>query len=321
MKKKLFIVFAALVWTVALVAQNISVVTADGGTSLFHTLDEAIAFVNENAGCVVYLPGGGFPVSDNSKITQKVTVIGIGHYINNEGNEDGRTIIEGNLWLNEGSSGSAIMACYITGNVNIGQNDAEVNDVTIKFCNFKSVQVYSSKCKEMVVNQCFVREGSSFNQSQNVTISNNVIRDVTNVGSGIIKNNVVTDNGYGTTFTGVNNCVILGNVICGRIVIGGGGSTDQNYAVGRSYGDNPVIIDATADDVFENYNNWQVSPSSDFHFKDAYKEYESQVGIYAGTGFNDKQLAPVPYIVAKQVASETDASGKLNIKIRVKASE
>ena len=57
MKKKIFILCAALVWTITLMAQNIAVVTADGSTSLFRTLDEAIAFVNENDGCVVYLPG------------------------------------------------------------------------------------------------------------------------------------------------------------------------------------------------------------------------------------------------------------------------
>jgi hypothetical protein len=321
MKKKSFIMCTALMWTTFLMAQNISVVNTDGSTQVYTTLADAIGGAGN--GSTIYLPGGRFAISDDVKITKKVTIIGIGHYLNGEGNEDGYTRIEGNLWFNENSSSSAVMGCYITGQLEIGENDAEVNDLTIKFCNFKSVQVKNNKCKEMVVNQCYVREGCNFGQSQNVTISNNVIRDITWVGSGIIRYNVVTDEGYGTTFQNISNCVIEGNVIRGRIVIntGGGCSLNNNLAVGRSYGDNPIIIDATDVDLFENPNRWAVSPVSNFHFKSEYSQYEHQVGIYAGSGFSDKQLAPVPYIVDKQVASETDASGKLNIKIRVKASE
>ena len=105
------------------------------------------------------------------------------------------------------------------------------------------------------------------------------------------------------------------------ILTGSGCEKIGNFAVGGSWGDSPIVIDASVEDIFEKHNNWKVTPESNFHFKDAYSQYEHQVGIYAGTGFSDKQLAPVPYIVDKQVASETDASGKLNIKIRVKASE
>ena len=74
------------------------------------------------------------------------------------------------------------------------------------------------------------------------------------------------------------------------------------------------------EDVFEDFKGNSISPAFNFHFKDEYKQYENQVGIYAGDGFNDKQLAPVPYIVAKKIDEQTDAAGKLNIKIRVKAS-
>ena len=80
----------------------------------------------------------------------------------------------------------------------------------------------------------------------------------------------------------------------------------------EDYDDNISIGDVDWNDVFMKYdteNPW----NSDFHFKDEYKQYENQVGIYAGTGFNDKQMAPVPYIVAKHVDDQTDAQGKLGI--------
>ena len=88
---------------------------------------------------------------------------------------------------------------------------------------------------------------------------------------------------------------------------------------------NPIIIDAQGSECFVSVGNgyswWNISSNSDYHFKEEYKQYESQIGIYAGSGFSDKQLAPVPFIVDHRVDSETDASGKLNIHIRVKASE
>lgn len=91
--------------------------------------------------------------------------------------------------------------------------------------------------------------------------------------------------------------------------------------MGSTFGDNSIVINAAANDIFENVNDWNISAVSNFHFKDEYKQYEGQVGIYAGTGFNDSQIAPVPYIVAKRIDEQTDASGKLNIKIRVKAGQ
>ena len=82
-----------------------------------------------------------------------------------------------------------------------------------------------------------------------------------------------------------------------------------------------LFISSDWNDVFVNYNNATISPASDFHFKDEYKQYESQVGIYAGDGFDDSQLAPVPHIIHKDIDDKTDASGKLRVRIRVKASE
>ena len=120
-------------------------------------------------------------------------------------------------------------------------------------------------------------------------------------------NNVILNNyASGTSFVSCNYCSISGNMIFRN-------ETVDNDSI------NMKGVDPNT--IFENYNNGKVDPSSDFHFKEAYKQYENQVGIYAGTGFNDQQLAPVPYIVGKRVDEQTDAQGKLNVKIRVKAGQ
>lgn len=324
MKRFLFAISAVILATTNTTAQRISVVTKDGTTNVFRTLQQAIE--EADPGSTIYLPGGGFSIADSVKITKRLTIIGIGHKSDNE-NADGSTIISGNLFFNENSSGSAVMSCYITGNVNIGEGNATVNDVTIKYCNLNSVQVKNSTCQETVVNQCYVRGESWFGFSD-VNISNNIIQRIGEVGSGYILYNILsynnTTDSRWNTLRDVTNCVIQGNIIKkanGLIHNGGGCVISHNLIVGGSWGEHPIIIDATAGDIFKNVNNWTISPVSDFHFKEAYAEYEHQVGIYAGDGFNDDQLAPIPYIVSKSIPQQTDAAGKLNIKIRVKAGD
>lgn len=325
MRKQIFTLFVALVATVTVQAQQISVVSPSGATTLYRTLGEAID--GAAPGSVVYLPGGGFTIADDVKITKKLTIIGIGHKTNGD-NADGSTIISGNLWFNEGSSNSAILGCYITGNVNIGDGDAEVNDVLIKYCNLNSVQVKNSTCSGTIINQNYIRNGSDYSSS-NANITNNISGWIKNLNGGIISYNIIrgTVPGAGgwVSLAHIQNSIITGNVLqylnlspnnCGGI---------QNWVPGSNSNWGNDFIDITSAtspyEVFINWNDGAISPASNFHFKDEYKQYESQVGIYAGSGFNDKQMAPVPYITFKDVDEETDAAGKLKVRIRVKASE
>ena len=323
MKKIILTLFLAIMATTGLDAQQISVVSSGGSTSLYRTFPEAIE--GAAPGSVIYLPGGGFSIDDSVKITKKLTIIGIGHY-NKSGNVDGVTTISGNLWFNEGSSGSAVMGCYITGTVYIGHDDAAVNNILVKYCNADHIDSHANSIFT-IVNQCYLRKASQI-RGEGSTISNNVINTLQYCNSAHIKNNIIISS-YGTAFYNVNNSQINNNII--RNVYGdfGGGSYNQinnNMSDGK-WGDYYInLLEGTTwNDVFVDYNGrWgesAVTTSNNFHFKEAYKQYENQVGIYAGTGFNDQQIAPVPYIVAKRVDEQTDASGKLNVKIRVKAGE
>ena len=85
-----------------------------------------------------------------------------------------------------------------------------------------------------------------------------------------------------------------------------------------SWGEDCVNVEEDWSEVF--VNNRGITPYSDLHFKEAYKQY-SDKGIYGGTGFSDSALPPVPYIVSKSIPQQTDASGKLRIRVAVKAGE
>lgn len=337
MKKIIFSLCVALLMTISSSAQQISVVSPNGTTTLYRTLQESIE--NASDGSVIYLPGGGFQISDEVKITnKKLTIIGIGHYVDS-GNADGITTISGNLFFNEGSSGSAVIGCYITGNVYIGEGGASVNDVLIRQCNLNSVQVTNNSCVDTEINQNYLRNTSSFNGA-NGKITNNIFHSINNINGGQITNNIIL--GYyqsGSRSVGpwyathviseycsifANSTTISNNVITisgpSEYLIFRGSNivTSSNL----NFGDDPINMGEVDDwnKVFKNYNGGAISPVSDFHFTKEYQQYENQVGIYAGTGFN-KQVTSVPYIIYKDVPTETDAQGMLKVKIRVKANQ
>ena len=315
--KKTFILtaIAVLLAVASATAQQIAVVSEGGETTVYQTLQAAIE--GAESGSVIYLPGGGFPISDEVKITKRLTIIGIGHKSNND-NVDGATSINGNLWFNEGSSGSSIMGCYITGTIKIGYDNSAVNNVLIKYCSFYSVDS-KSNCLATIVNQCYSRY-ISYIRGANSRITNNVLQ-LRSSNSAVISNNIIIDS-YGYNFVDVSYSYISCNVLVnsGNIRCGDGCQFDRNMLINREWGDNCINLPSgtTWEDVFVDYKG--NTPLSNFHFKEAYQQY-SDIGIYGGSGFNDHQTAPVPYIVAKRIAEETDAAGQLKIQVRVKASD
>ncbi len=343
MKRFLFVIVAVILSVASATAQRISVVTESGATSVYRTLQKAIE--EAAPGSTIYLPGGGFSIADSVKITKRLTIIGIGHKSDNE-NADGSTIISGNLWFNEGSSGSALMACKITGNVNIGEDGKEVDDVLVKNCNLNSVQVKNSTCQETVISQNYIRSTSNFGGS-NGQVTNNVLHSIQNIVNGFVSYNLILGaytyksgsvfNGgsyqnvanIGANTTTINNNILNSDVPYSTsqgygshtYVYGSDNQCLSNLTLKSGVESSIVLEDVTWNDVFVNFNGGAISPASDFHFKEDYSQYENQVGIYANGVQFDNQLAPVPYIVSKSIPEQTDAAGKLNIKIRVKAGD
>lgn len=327
MTKKLFILCMAVVWATTMMAQKIAVVSPSGETTLFKTLTEAAD--SAETGSVIYLPGGSFSVSNYFVIHKKLTIIGIGHKARND-NPDCRTIISGTIYFGGESDGSALMGCYVTGQVYVGQNgtgsDICVNDVMIKYNNIAYIHVTNSR-SGVVINQNIARiviaGNLTVSKASGVCVTNNIVKGVNNFSNSFISNNLIFGVSHNSSgYPGVDDCSDCS--ITDNIIFLGIGSVPGCFISGNlmieDYDDNINLGEVDWNDVFVKYdssNPW----NSDFHLKGEYKQYENQVGIYAGTGFNDKQLAPVPYIVAKHVDDQTDAQGKLNIRVRVSAGD
>lgn len=331
MKRNIFIA-VALFATMAANAQNIAVVNPSNETSVYQTLDEAVT--GADPGSIIYLPGGGVQIKDETKIDKKLTIMGVSHRGDTD-NADGATVIAGNLNYITGSSGSAILGVYISGSVNIGVDGTSVNNITIRNCNVSSVQVNNNSCTGVVINQNYIRNLSNYHGA-NVTISNNICSGMIGINGGTIINNVFTGSArtddYNMRILSASNSVVSYNVFMGTnwtwrgsldaIVDGSNNQGISNMTKNSDWGDECVVIGEDIDwnDIFE--KNAGISIMSKYHFiGDDYTQYEGKIGIYGGSGFKDDNdaHAPIPRIVSKKVDEQTDGSGKLHIEVTIKA--
>jgi hypothetical protein len=321
MKKVFLTGMASLAAIVAVNAQQISVVAPGGATALYTSLDTAI--VKAAAGSTIYLSGGGFQVNNATKITKKLTIIGIGHRADND-NADGNTVVSGNLFFNENSDNSALMGLYLSGNVNIATSANAVNNILVRYCNVNAIGVGNSNCQGIVINQNYLR-GTSNGGNSPLTFSNNVSSTIAQVTGGNIIHNVVTGSlSYvphpGITYS-INNSNISNNIIKGGTPYCSG--TISNNMSSSSFGDNSIVVESW-DDVFAGPDNG-VNTSSNFKLKGSLGKNAatdgSDVGIYGGAGFSDLALPPGPRIVRKVIADQTDENGNLRVQIEVKVGE
>lgn len=317
--KKVVLSLVLMIAAVTVSAQQIAVVSSNGTTTMCQTFEDAISKASSNS--VIYLPAGGFQISDDVKITRKVTIVGVTHKANSD-NAEGNTIISGNLHFNGGSSNSAVMGCYISGSVNIGYDDTEVNNILVKYCNVNAVNVKSNKCSGTKVNQNYIRSTCSLGYAE-VMFTNNVMGFIFYMTGGQISNNIIFYTAS-WTFYAVNNATISNNIIidwdgtnsCNNCLI------NNNMFLNTVFGDDCINLGINGwDGVFK--KNLGITPASDFEFIGDYAQYNGKVGIYCkddgGTGFSDGCMPPVPYVSVKRIDEQTDAAGKLNVTLRVKS--
>ena len=327
MKKKLIVMLMLVGLAMTATAQKIAVVFESGTMRTATTLKQAVEYVAD--GCVIYLPAGGFQIGDTVRIKKRVSIIGLNHRSKSP-NADGMTNISGNLYFDEGSSGSVVMGCYISGNVYIGYDGNAVHNIFVRYCNFNSLQVKSNLCTGTTINQCYIRNGSNCNGAE-ATLTHNVMHSIYQLTGGLISNNVFTSRYYTNgsninTLAYVHNATISNNVILdtSSIHYGSNCQITNNMTLNATWGDNPVKVEAGSwADVFEN-SGPGVSSSANYHFKEAFAEYENKVGLYGGKSagsikyFHDDALPPVPYVQAKDIPGSTNFDGKLNVTLTVK---
>lgn len=304
MKRIISVMVAALIAAATMYAQQIAVVNGSGSTTIFESLDEAIT--GAETGSTVYIPGGGFQLKEETKITKKLTIMGIGHKADSE-NADGNTTISGNIQFAPGSDGSAIMGVYLSNNIKIGVG-GRVKNILVRYCNMQEIEVKTDTCPGIIINQNYIRGNVHFAHSP-IVFTNNIANGIEYVNGGTICNNlffgdIYTNSYYGNySFQYINNSTLKNN-----LSLHGDRSSSNNL-----WQDNLITAQWSSYIV-----RWDgAKTTSDVHFNDTY-EGSKEIGIYGGTGFSDDCLPPMPYIVSKSIAEQTDSQGKLKIQVTVK---
>lgn len=313
MKQLLFTLVAVLISMATLNAQQIAVVNGSGSTSVYDTLDEAIE--GATSGSTIYLPGGGFRIE--KPISKKVTIIGIG-YRQLDDVEDGLTQISGDINFQKGSDGSALIGVYAANNVIIGQSEngeLAVNNVHIQNCYIGEIYCKREESKNTTINRCIVR-GQIRMGNAVAQISNCVMNDFYYCSGSSFTNCIFWSTNRYAYFS--SEVSIIGCIFRNTLASYDCGNFHVINCLGISNNDNfgEDCIGFTTE-IFK--DNKGLNPTTDFHLDGDWKQYESSIGIYAGTGFNDDGLPPMPHIISKNVAEQTDAKGNLRIEVKVKA--
>jgi hypothetical protein len=309
--RKIFLpIFVVVLSAAVLKAQHISVASPTGGTTIYTDLNLAIQ--GAEAGSSVYLSGGGFHLHDSSKITKRLVIIGLGHRPDNA-NADGNTIISGNIYFAGGSNYSALMGVHLSGNVYIGTN-AAVNTVLVRYCNVNSIQVQNSNCQSVVINQNYIRSGSSGGGST-ISFTNNILHSVGSINGGRVDHNVsfgnisvsngqISNNIFRSGSFSGSNCLFSNNML--------GGTGDTNHR---------TIRVANIDNVFAGPVS-VISSVCNFHLKGSEGKNAAtdgtDVGIYGGGGFSDDALPPIPHIFYEKVPEKNDQDNILRIDVEFK---
>lgn len=332
MKRNVVFIAVVLLTTLTTMAQNIAVVNPKNETTIYQTLDDAIA--GADAGSIVYLPGGGLQIGNETKINKKLTFMGVSHRGDTD-NADGATVIAGNFNFEKGSDGSAVIGAYISGDIIVGTTTDSVTNLTIRFCNANCISVKHKQSSGLVVNQCYLRAFSNFGDC-NVRLENNIMHSISNLKGAVINHNIITSN-TGNYYMYAINSYDAASLITNNIILNPGrnfgvsSGNILNNCIGKgTWGDNPIQLsdDQTWEDVFEKYDSKHpVSIACNYRIKKTWTNAQgagtdgTDIGIYGGSDFKDKDEAhaPIPRIVSKKVAEQTDGSGRLHIEVTVKS--
>ena len=323
MKKHLylFLVFVMTVCACPVMAQEICVEQADGSVTFYHDLNKAIPAARD--GATIFLPAGGFGLSDSVKIDKRISLIGVGYHTKGEG---GATVVSGNIQLNPGASGSVFMGLYVSGDIKVA-SDEGVNNILAKFCNVYSFS-FNSLCHGIVMEQNVVR-CRIYGGYAPCVVRNNIVGWIEYVDGGSIENNIIFSyNGFYGGIYNSQNTIVVNNITLSQDFssITNELSSNNMGKFGWDLGGNTLSTgEGTSwSDIFMDYQEGRAIHLNDWHLKDGVTGKNggndgTDVGIYGGGGFNTMGMPPYPHVVLKEVPAATDAQGNLKIKVKVVA--
>lgn len=313
-----------------------------GGVTMFYTSSAFTDAYNASAsGDTIYLPGGFFA---GITIDKRLAIIGAGHHPDSSANTYA-TQINGSLTLGANADSCHFEGMHITGHLNVTAAGNKTDRLRIRRNiidgNFSLNGDRTNPSLHVEISGNVIRGSLDLSNTLNVVVCNNIIQSRLHYAwQGSISNNVFTTQPYvGYPIYHYNiiydcdNSLIENNVFAG---------SDQTF--GFAYCDNSIIrknliavsnIDYGNNVQSGNYTgvgaaNLMVNfTSSSFIYTDNYHlktpgthigNDGTVVGIYGGLRpWKEGSLPLNPHIQAKTIADKTDASGRIQVQVKVVA--
>lgn len=334
MNKKLL--FLPLIFLITLSYAQLKTVAlvSSGSTTIFSDSQPIVSAYNAaQNGDTLYVSGGifTFPASFNKSLS----IFGVGHNPQFTTATE-MTKVSNNFSLTANASDSHFEGIHFVGGIS-GAN-APFSNVTFKRNFFAGTFSFIGDGNNVATNnlliECILNNSITMNTTNwdNSIISNNIILSAISTSNNIVHNNIFTrgSSGYfnasntsvfnnifastGNPFSGtVSGNIYRNNAFVSTAPSFGGDAIAENNYTGIDL--NSFFIDFGTVGVFSYDNDYNLQNPADFPGQDG-----SQIGIYGGLfPFKDGSIPITPHIKSKNIASQTNASGELQIEIEVEA--
>ena len=289
-----------------------------------------------------------------TSISKGVKVYGSGHFPDSA-NVPKRTTIMSGLSINAGADSLRLEGLYINGDINYDANNS-INYVSIIRCRlgsalFNSTSVTASK-NNCSYEECFIEGGINFFYygdylliknciiAGSVGVTYNGYNTITssialiNGNAFIDKNIFINNDGYFRHFlSNISSSYVTNNIIFNPNIFYGsneGNFINNNIFIQPSLnlGNNSAsnnYFGVPQSSIFVNQTGNSIDYSHNYHLQNPTQYLGTdgtQVGIYGGTTpFKEKGAASNPQITNRNIATQTDVNGNLQINVSVKAQE
>lgn len=323
MKKILFTILACAA-SIAAQAQSFSATLQQGDEITLYYGDMALvqAYNAAEDGAIITLSPGRFVPGFGSYIdfNKSITVIGSGGY----GDDSSITYIDAILGI--GANNVRVEGISV-GNLQVGA----VSNTTILHSYITGSIAFNTNSSNSILDQCTINYLES-DEGQNTCIKNCIIEEIHQWKNGSVATFLNCIIYYGSNYDGWNdifrNCVIgipesskqmksPGEYYNNVFFYYDDNATHKDELVTINYGEGCVHENNTID-TYQNLFGGTVDLSA-FPTTSALGDDNTKVGVEGGSGF--KLYPAIPRILTKKIDRQTNAEGKINVSITVKAED
>ncbi|MDD2411598.1 MAG: right-handed parallel beta-helix repeat-containing protein [Bacteroidales bacterium] len=339
---KQLLILAIVFSTFTLFAQQKVALHSNGVTTIFGGANPFTnAYNASSSGDTIYLPGGNLPYP--TTIDKGLVIIGAGYHPDST-TTTLPTVLSGDLTISQNADNLWLEGIEITGGISFNTNH-KIDSVTIRRCKFSTLTYAgngTTPCVDNVIRENVISGAVNLGNAASSMLSNNIIGgQISNASNIGISNNIFLSNPnstayYNIPFYIVNSCFISNNIIFRNY--GGGAYVYSNCNL-NTFSNNifTLVPDAGTNTFTGNYNSIDIATvfinqsgnafdyNHDYHLVDpaSYLGTDgSQVGIYGGMyPIKDGAVPQNPHFQFKNISTQTDNNGELNIQIQVEAQD